>query len=273
MQTNNTRINELFIDLNSLDIYSQKAVLRAWHYAANAACLTAAMRYVTDAPDAGGIDGFNKYEAARSAAVNDADESNLPALLQLQSDIDTALSELADTPRSFSDTLQFMQSTQKPTREQCIAEYKYRTDMGSQPRMTVNQFVDFEFERKMQQYERLLARGDDAARLCETMSFDHNRGYNDIPEWLIDKLETKLVEKLHACWSRFETTVSNPRMTARIRDTATADQLLVGKVLAKYDVDPATVAIKQSPDVPFETAAGDLSSIKPRVVSPSAVVQ
>lgn len=268
MQTTDSTLNEMFTTLNGLDVYTQLSVLGSWAYTINSACINAAMRYVPEAPDSSGIDGFNRYEAARASAIKDADESRLPALLQLQADIDTAIGELDGEARGVADTFRFL-SNRQPTREQFVAEYTNRQRQGCKPNMTVRQFVDFEFERAMQQHDKLVACGDDAVRICETLQFNHNRGYNDLPEWIVETFERKLVDKLQARWLKLELVRSDPRRRKEIRDAATADQLMIAEVLAKYDAEPP---YDDTPE-PDEQAEQQITSFPAQGVSPTAVIR
>jgi len=233
--------------LTKLDTWSQLSVLGSWSFIVNAACINQAMRHVPDEPVDNGIEQFTQYEAARRSLLAEADTSYLPPLLALQRDLQGMIYEADGQGRGIEDTFKFL-TEKTPKRSDFEAEFDNRARMGMRPAMTKRQFADFEYERAMAQHNKLVARGEDAVRLCETITIEDTRGYNDLPEWMTESFERKLVEKLHGRWEKLELVRTNPRKLKQMRDSAAADQRMIELVLAEYGEQPGFDADDDIPD-------------------------
>lgn len=230
-------ISKMFAQMADLDAYTQMAVFGSWQYAVNSACIRQASKFVPDAPISTGIEELTPYEAARRALIREAETSRLPALLSLQREVVGLMYGTNGTPRQLEDTLQLM--TEKgPTREQFGREYDERKALGMRPVMSRRQFIDAEFEQATKAFNALIAKGEDAVRLCETISIEDSRGFNDLPDWVGETFLKKMIEKLHNRWERLERDRTNPRKMKMDRDIAAASQQLIEKVLAEYGETP-----------------------------------
>lgn len=250
-------IKRMQAEVSTLDTYTQLAVLGSWSFMINAACINAAAKFVPDAPIDNGIDSFTPYEAARKALLREADTSQLPSLISLQRDLTGMIYEADGQGRGLEDTLRFI-TDKAPKREDFSNDYDQRVRMGMKPGMSRRQFVDYEFERAMNQHNFLVARGEDAVRLCETVTVGDDRGYTDLPDWVTESFQRKLIEKLHSRWEKLEMSRTNPRRSKQIRDAAAADQLAIVKLLAQYDETPGFDADDEPEDPIFN---GDISAI------------
>jgi hypothetical protein len=233
----NHNIRHMQTLLSNLDSYTQLSVLGSWSFTINAACINTGMRYVPEVADASGIDGFTPYEQARIAAIREADTSNLPALIGLQRELVGMILDNGGEARGLDSTLEFLTGTQ-PTKDQFKAEYENRRRAGMRPAMPMKTFVDYEYERAMNQHNQLVAKGEHAVRLCDTLTIDIERGVDDLPDWVAESFENKFIEKLHARWEKLEFVRCNPRRRKEIRDAAAADQLQIAKVLSEYGEEP-----------------------------------
>lgn len=224
--------------LTRLDTYTQLSVLGSWSFIVNAACINQAMRFVPDEPVDNGIECFTQYEAARRAMIKEAEDSNrVPALIALQRDLTGMIYEADGQSRGLDDTLGFL-TENAPKRATFEADYDNRVRLGMKPGMSKRQFVDYEYERAMNQHNQLVAKGEHAVRLCDTITVEDTRGYNDLPEWVTESFERKFIEKLHARWEKLDLVRSNPRRQKQIRDAAAADQMQIAAVLAEYGEVP-----------------------------------
>lgn len=232
-------IKRMQAEITALDTYTQLSVLGSWSFMINAACINAATKFVPDSPVDNGIEQFTPYEAARRALIKEAenDNSSLPALLCLQRDLQGMIYEADGQGRGLEDTLSFL-TDKSPKREDFGSDYDQRVRMGLKPGMSRRQFIDYEFERAMNQHNLLVARGEDAVRLCDTVTVNSDRGYTDLPDWVSESFQRKLIEKLHTRWEKLEMSRTNPRRSKQIRDSAAADQLSIVKLLAQYDETP-----------------------------------
>lgn len=240
-------INEMQAQITRLDTYTQLSVLGAWSFIANAACINQAMRFVPDEPVDNGIECFTQYEAARRSLIAEADTSVVPALIALQRDITGMIYEADGQGRGIEDTFRFL-TEKAPKRADFEAEFDNRVRAGLKPAMTKRQFADYEFERAMASHNALVAKGEHAVRLCETITISDDRGYNDLPDWVSESFMRKLVEKLHSRWEKLELVRTNPRRAKQIRDAAAGDQLMIQKVLAEYGEVPGFTSDDDIPD-------------------------
>lgn len=232
------RYREMTVQLDKLDSWSQLSVLGSWQFAINAACINAAMRFVPEPNDELGIEGYTSYEAARRTAIRDAESSQLPALLGLQREINSMIENADGAGRDIQSTFEFL-THNAPSRATFEQEYDNRKRQGLHPGMPKKVFVDHEYERAMAAHNRLVAKGEEAVRLCETLTFDDKlMESQNLPEWIPDAFEQKLIAKLHARWEKLELTRTNPRQPKIKRDAATADQMMIVQVLAEYGEKP-----------------------------------
>lgn len=226
-------IAKLQSSISHLDTYTQLSVYGSWGFTVNSACINAAMRYVPDEPVDNGIESFTQYEAARRALIKDAEDSNLPSLLALQREITTWIYENDGTGRDLQNTLEFLRGN-APQRKRFEDEYEQRRRSGLKPGMSKKTFVDHEYERAVAQFNKLVALGEDAVRLCDTVTIENMSG-NDVADWILESFEKKLIEKLHDRWEKLEFVRTNPRRKKQIRDSAAADQMMIAQVLADFN--------------------------------------
>lgn len=252
-------IQTMQAQLSNLDTYTQLSVLGSWAFTANAAAINAAMKYIPDAPVDNGIEQFTQYEAARRSLIAEADKSYVPAFIALSRDLAGSIYEADGQARDLDSTLQFMME-RAPVRSTFEAEYDNRVRLGMKPGMSKKQFADFEFERAMKAHNELVAKGEHAVRLCDTITIADDRGYSDLPDWVAESFYNKFIEKLHNRWEKLEMTRTNPRRRKEIRDSAAADQKLIERTLHEYDETPG-FAPDNSSDKSFDSAAGDISAI------------
>jgi hypothetical protein len=268
----NAKLTELFTKVDKLDSWTQLAILGSWAFTANSACINAALRYVPDAPPEGsGIEAVPQFEQARINAVKDAENSLLPVLLAVQRDISHAILQADGQIRDLDNTLEFMMGT-APKRETFEREFEERRRQGMKIGLTKKQFVDLEYDRACKRHEDLIAKGEHAVRLCQTLSV-HDVDDTSTPDWMLEAFEQKLIDKAHSRWEKLELLRTNPRARKQIRDSAEADQMLIKTLLAEYNEVPGFVGTEpEEPIVQFEAGVGDLSTILPEPVKPTRVL-
>jgi len=265
----NHRLQTMFQQLELLDTYTQSSVLGSWGYTVNSGCLSAAKRYIPDGPVDNGIEEFTQYEAARRAMLRDAEESQLPVLLALQREIASMQENANARISTLQSTFEFLTSN-PPTRKQIEAQYEERRRLGMKPAIPMKTFVDMEHEGAMKRFNDMIAKGEDAVRLCETVSIE-NVTMDDVPEWLPDAFETKLVDKLHKRWEKLEMDRTNPRRPKRDRDAAQADQMLIASVLSEYGETPGfgeEAEAKAKDDAFIDSPLDDIAPSTPTTAQP-----
>lgn len=239
------RINEIATAVTNCDTWSQLSVFGSWQFIVNSQCIQKALRYIPDAPVNDGIHEYTEYEAARRKAQADLEQDaaqgdfrhELPAFLALQREIEGLIYEADGESRTISDTFEFI-SESGPDRNRFRADYDERVRLGMKPGLTKRQFVEYEYERACNQHNQLVAKGEDAVRLCDSVRPHADRGFGDLPDWVAETLLSKAVEKLHNRWEKLELTRTNPRRTKQVRDSAEADQMLIKQALNQFGEEP-----------------------------------
>lgn len=230
-------IHNLFGKLDNLDKYTQLSVLGSWAFSVNASCISMAKRYVPTTPNETDINTYSLYDQARAAMIRDAEQSDLAPMLALQSTLSGMIYELGGNSTGLEGTLEWLVS-RLPTRKQFESEYELRRRAGAKPAMSMKQYTDHEYERAMKQHDDLVAKGELAVRLCQTIAIDDSRGFGDLPDWVAETFERKMISKLHDRWRTLEFF----RMGAKRKenaDSAHADQMLIASVLAGYGETPS----------------------------------
>jgi hypothetical protein len=233
------RIMHLHDQVLPLDLGTLSKILPSWGFIANNQAINAALRFVPDhSGEAEGIEGYSSYELARRTSVREAEHSVLPALISLQRTvwgwmIDAGVGRNITT----DSTIEYLNATLKyntkaPTAERYKEDWRLRKAQMPDFAIPMDAFVQYEMDRAMNQYNQLLAKGDDAIRLIDTLSLDVQS--DEIPDWLPDAFEQKMLDKLHDRWSTLEIERTNLRSDKRRRDVAKANQLMVVSLLAEY---------------------------------------
>lgn len=231
---NNRKIINMITKLQDLDSYSQLSVLGSWNFIINSAVISEAQRYVPELPEeASGIDIYTDYEAMKRKLIKEADASFLPGLINLKLEIESAILNADGQPRSLDNTLEFL-TERSPTRAQFDQEYEMRRRQGMRPQMPKKVFIDYEFERAMNQHNLLVAKGEHAILLCENITLADG----ELPDWIDESFESKMIEKLHSRWEKLEFVRTNPRRKKAIRDSAQADQQMISLLLKQYGETP-----------------------------------
>lgn len=243
------KILEMHEEIQLLDSGTQIAILGSWGFITNTGCINQAIRYIPDIEKeeyAGldGVEGYTAYEAARRELFKQAGGTQLPALINLQ----RLIFQWLDTAGASEDfiggsTVEYLMGThryltrQKPTKMEIAEEWVARK--RAMPKFSIPKpvFVEYEYQLRMEQHARLLAKGEDAIRLCDTVTIS---GLSDeISDRYAEMFNEKLKDKLHARWEKLEFQASNPRLKKEKRDQIYADQALIADLLARrYDEVP-----------------------------------
>lgn len=103
-----------------------------------------------------------------------------------------------------------------------------------------------QFERAMANWQRAEADGTNTEPMPKLENFhsnvseydDESEHKNELPDWITESFERKLIDKLHSRWEKLEFVRTNPRRRKTERDAAKADQMMIAKVLAEYGEEP-----------------------------------
>ena len=252
------KMNELAAKLADLDTYTQRSVIGSWAFFINSQCITQGLRALPNMPEEGeGIDGYTPWEGAMRTLHTKLKEeqkeggdmtSTLPAFVALQRYVSHMMSETGGDSSTIEDTHTFL-TQRAPTRERFEADFAMRVKMGMRPGIPRKDFVDAEYARAMDQHTLMISKGQHAVEfldrlILDTTIGDVERGFDDLPEWVSETLEQKLVQKLRDRWTRLEMTRTNPRVNVKNRDAAEGDQLLIvetlksmGEIIGQVDLE------------------------------------
>lgn len=246
-------ISKMLADIQTLDKWTQLSILGSYQFSINASCINNAMRYVPTVPDETDIDTYTPYEQARKKYLQDAEESRLPALLALRAEVESAINEV-DGNGSLLRTLEYL-NERLPKRSDIEAQYERQRRSGMRP-INRKAWIDTNYAEAMAKHAVLVAKGEHAVRLCETIDVA-DRGYGDLPDYWLDKLFEIFVKKGRLRWEKLESDRTDPRLMRTRRDDAAADQLILQALFDKYgeayavDLDPEEAVEAIKPQVPF----------------------
>jgi len=243
------KILKMHEDIQMLDSGTQIAILGSWGFMVNSACINQAMRFIPEIEKeeyAGldGIEGYTAYEAARRELFKQAGGTQLPALINLQRLIFQWL-DTAGASGDFigSSTAEYLTGTHKfltrnpPSKREVADEWIARK--RAMPKFSVPKsvFCEYEYQLRSDQFARLIAKGEDAIRLCDTVTIG---GLSDeISDSYEERFEEKMRIKLHDRWEKLEIQGSNPRLKKEKRDQIIADQMMIKQLLLdRFDEVP-----------------------------------
>lgn len=220
----------------NLDKWTKLSIYGSWAYIINSQCINMAMRYVPETPEnLDGLDEFSAYDNARSELIRTAETSPLPDMIMLQRDVQDWILEAEGQAGGLESTLRFMNEQMVPDRARIENQYQQMARIRK-PRISMDVFVEHEYRQAMVQHNDRIARGEDAVRLCETVTFD--RKSEPLPEWLAEAFESKLLDKLHSRWERLEMDLMRPNMAHSRRKSIMADIQLIESVLESFGEKP-----------------------------------
>lgn len=229
----NEQIKSLVAEVETLDMYTQLSVLGSWNYSINAACINAALRHIPAMPEENGIADYTNWEqAVRAARFEASEDGRLGELLSLRDAIMTAVEATSGEPRELESTLEFMLE-RVPTAKQFAAEYEARRRQGMRVGIPLAKFVQAELATAMERHAKLAARGGDAIALCKQLMCEPATS-GELPEYIAETFESKMMDKLHARWEKLELVRTNFRARKQQRDAAYADQLMIKQVIEAH---------------------------------------
>jgi hypothetical protein len=245
-------LKEMAAQIDDLDEFSQRSIWGAWGFFANKQCINQGIYALPDVPEedgveAGGIEGYTQWEAAVRQAkieVEDAGQGQdgdyvtaLPAWIALQQHVHFTLLEMGGRTNELKDTWQFI-SNRLPTRRQFETDFAVRVRLGNRPGITRKDFVDAEFKKAMASHEKWIAKGEPAITLIDRLILNTGtnveRGFDDLPEWVFDSMQDKLIQKMRQRWDTLEITRTSGYTSQSRKDESVGNQMILEETLAKY---------------------------------------
>jgi len=218
---------EAMNEITKLDSWDIQATLGAVNYLALQTAINQAVRMLPAPPEEGsGIEDFTAWE--QKMQEPQIREAVLP-VIGYADKAQEILNEYTTTePFDYDHVLTFMTS-RAPQRATFEKEYNDRKRLGMRPDIPINKFVDMEYATAMQRHANLIAKGQSAVHLLSQLSGNDATA----PEWFIEAVEAKILQKLEQRWERAEMRRTNPRITKEQRDLAAANQLMIVSVIEK----------------------------------------
>ena len=85
-------------------------------------------------------------------------------------------------------------------------------------------------EDALKQHRDLVENGQAAIQFCEDLKVNELRGFGDLPDWAVDALYTKCIDKLENRWQKLDVRRTGLRTPPEGRIEAQGDQRLLEEV-------------------------------------------
>jgi len=129
-------------------------------------------------------------------------------------------------PSTMESTLEFM-TRDAPTAERFEADYEARVKQGERPGLSKRDFCELQLDDARKQHRNLVERGQAAIEFCNDLKVNEDRGYSDLPDWAVDAIYNKIVDKLTVRWGKLDIRRTGLYTKPADRTEAQADQTLV----------------------------------------------
>jgi hypothetical protein len=214
-----------------LDKYTKTSVFNSWKFFLNMQCIRQALRILPDTDIEKTSDGREQYDQLIAHTMDEYEKegdyaTKLPAFIALNEKLRVLMYDDGLDPSPMSDTLEFMCRT-KPTAENFERDYDERVRQGQRPGISKRQFCELQLQDALRQHDTLVERGQAAIEFCNDLNVHTDRGHGDLPDWAVDAIYTKCIDKLTQRWGRLDirrTALSTPMES---RTEAQADQTLI----------------------------------------------
>mgnify|MGYP006312003797 FL=1 len=123
-------------------------------------------------------------------------------------------------------TLEFL-TKNPPSASQFEADYDARVRAGARPGLSKRDFCAAMLETEMRRHEDLVERGQAAIQFCFDLNVHADRGFGDLPDWALETIRDKTIDKLVKRWQRLDIRRTDPRLNEGDRLEAQADQDLL----------------------------------------------
>jgi len=254
----NSKIKEALTAVTALDSWDIQSTLGGVNFIVRQAALNTVTRLLPDPPPEGsGVEYFTRWEQQQkdpeirkqaSPFVGLADE--VTAIL---------LEHTTAAPTDYAGVLQFM-TERPPVRENFVADYNRRKQLGMRPQMPIAEFVNMEYQTAMQRHAQLIARGENAVQVLDSVEGSDESA----PEWLETAVMDKIQSKLEQRWMRAEMRRTNPRVLKQQRDEAEANQRLIESVATKLGFEKPNYVAEMEADDEMEAVTAKINAMSPK---------
>lgn len=185
------------------DKYTKTSVFASWMGTLNMACIREAMKLVPYGGFDKSVEGRDVYDNIKRKAMQEYEEEGdfapraLPSLLALRDRLRCVMYDENLEVRPLEDSLEFM-CRDLPTLETYGPEYDRLVAQGKRPAMTRREFCEIRLRSEERRHDTMTEHGMDAVQLCEDLHVNGDRGFGDLPEYMVIRLYEKTVDKLIA---------------------------------------------------------------------------
>ena len=224
-------ISEALDMILQLDKYTKISVLNSWRFFLNMQCIRQALRILPNDGIEKTSDGREQYDQLIAHTMQEYEEEGdfapaLPAFIALNEHVRCTMYDDMLEPSSMDSTLEFM-SRDKPTADRFESDYDERVRQGMRPGISKREFCELQLQTALNQHDQLVERGQAAIQFCHDLNVGEARGWADLPDWAVDALYTKTVDKLVNRWGKLDIRRTGPRTSPNDRTEAQADQQLI----------------------------------------------
>jgi hypothetical protein len=213
-----------------LDKYTKVSVLNSWLFFLHMQCIRAALRILPKEFELTS-DGRDEYDHMISKQMDEYEQDGdyaptLPAFIALKELIRTTMYDDMLEPSTMESTLEFM-TENAPTAANFEKDYEARIAAGQRPGISKREFCEMQLEDALKQHRQLAETGQAAIQFCEDLNVHQDRGFGDLPDWAVDTLFNKMVDKLAHRWAKLDIRRTGLRIKPNDRTEAEADQTMI----------------------------------------------
>jgi hypothetical protein len=219
----NSHIENTLNLVSKLDSWDVGSILGGVNHLVRQAAITQTVRMLPDLPEEGsGLEHFAQWE--KNVRKPEIAEKVAPLLgladRVAQVMVEYSTMDVSDNQR----VLEFITAPDRvPKKATFEREYKERVRLGMKPGMTIREFTEMEYAVALQRHAVLMAKGEHAVQLLEGIDISDG----DLPEWIHEAINQKVLQKLEERWRKAELRRTNPRISKQERDLAGANQKLI----------------------------------------------
>jgi hypothetical protein len=241
----NSHIEKTLELVSKLDSWDVGSVLGGVNHLVRQAAINMTVRMLPDLPEEGsGLEHFAQWE--KNVRKPEIAEKVAP-LLGLADRVAQVMVEYSTM--DISDNAKVLEMSTSPDRVPKRAtferEYKERVRLGMKPGMSIREFTEMEHATALQRHAVLCAKGEHAVQIMEGIDISDG----DLPEWMHEAVNSKVLQKLEERWRKAELRRTNPRISKNERDLAGANQKLIEATITELGGTVPTDTEETAPEV------------------------
>jgi hypothetical protein len=230
-ETTDFDINNAITMVMELDKFTKISVLNSVKFFLNMQCIRQALRIIGRDEIEKTAEGRDIYDHMIAKQMDEYEKEGdytptLPAFIALNELLRTTMYDDMLEPSTMESTLEFM-TKNAPTAESFEKDYDERIKQGMRPGISKREFCLMQLEDAIKQHRTMAERGQAAIQFCEDLNVHQDRGFGDLPDWAVDTIYNKIVDKLAYRWAKLDIRRTGTRTKPTERTEAEADQTLI----------------------------------------------